>query len=189
MKKFSSTFLVLAFMALAILSGGCSGKSDRFAEDVKSLRISAANGNSQAQARLAQVYELALYGIDGNMAASLHWLRKVAEKGDPKPQYLTGMIYYRGEGVNKDESEGLYWINQAAQQGYEDAINFLNKTPHGLIKTSSSNPFNWGYYLSSAVLGDLWDSSKWIFILGILLTLGPWFPVGLGIFVYLLYQI
>jgi TPR repeat protein len=42
------------------------------------------------------------------------WLRRAAEKGDPRAQGTLGYMYAIGRGVEKDEREAQYWLQQQA---------------------------------------------------------------------------
>ncbi len=48
-------------------------------------------------------------------------LKKLAELGDERAQYLLGLSYYSGKGVDLDKIEGLFWIEQAALGGLLEA--------------------------------------------------------------------
>ena len=48
-------------------------------------------------------------------------LIKLAEQGDAKAQHRLGLIYFLGQGVPKDDAEGLKWFRKAADQGLADA--------------------------------------------------------------------
>ena len=44
-----------------------------------------------------------------------------ASDGDPIAQMLMGQLYYNGEGVEKSVELAMYWYEQAARQGYQEA--------------------------------------------------------------------
>jgi TPR repeat protein len=48
-------------------------------------------------------------------------LRQAAEGGDAAAQYRLGRMYFRGEGVPKDDAEAIRWSRKAAEQGYAAA--------------------------------------------------------------------
>ena len=50
-----------------------------------------------------------------------------AENGYAKAQFRLGMKLLRGYGVEKDMDKGINWIRQAAINGNENAINFMDK--------------------------------------------------------------
>ena len=49
-----------------------------------------------------------------------------APKGDPEAQYLLGRAFLESIGVQYDEAEGLYWLEQAAKQGHKEAYKYLH---------------------------------------------------------------
>ena len=51
----------------------------------------------------------------------MRWLRKAAEQGDAKAQFLLGDMYVSGKGVTKDEVEAVRWLRKAAEQGDAEA--------------------------------------------------------------------
>lgn len=53
--------------------------------------------------------------------------RELAERGDPRGQYILGLNYSLGLGVQKDPAESEKWIRKAAEQGYEKAIEHLKE--------------------------------------------------------------
>ena len=94
------------------------------------------------------------------------------------------MAYFKGEGVSKNEDEGLYWINQAAKNGYYQAKTFLEKTPHSAIIRESLNPLNYRYLFSLAFLADVSDVYLWwIIILGATITVFPLIAIPLTIII------
>ena len=57
----------------------------------------------------------------------MKWYRKAAEQGNTVAQYNIGICYYYGKGTSKDNGSAKFWMKKAAEQGYEDAIEFLNE--------------------------------------------------------------
>lgn len=53
-------------------------------------------------------------------------LLHAARAGNPRAQYAVGYMYYHGMGVQRDPGMARYWINKAAKQGNQSAINALN---------------------------------------------------------------
>jgi uncharacterized protein len=54
--------------------------------------------------------------------AALSWYRKAANQGHDKAQYMLGIMYENGYGVNMDDKIALTWYKKAADQGNPDAI-------------------------------------------------------------------
>lgn len=49
-----------------------------------------------------------------------HWFKLSAEQGNAKSKTFLGLLYFSGEGVQRDHAEGLRWIKLAADQGDPD---------------------------------------------------------------------
>jgi hypothetical protein len=45
----------------------------------------------------------------------------LAKQGDAKAQFDLGTIYYKGQGVEQNDSQAIYWFRKAALQGYPGA--------------------------------------------------------------------
>jgi hypothetical protein len=57
----------------------------------------------------------------GDLAGALGWCRRAAEARLAWAQYNLGLMYRKGEGVERDDAEAAYWYRLAAAQGYVDA--------------------------------------------------------------------
>jgi hypothetical protein len=53
---------------------------------------------------------------------------EAAEKGDRDAMYYLGLMYLRGDGVEKNEGTGGMWLLKAAEKGQEDAVGLLKET-------------------------------------------------------------
>lgn len=82
-------------------------------EALEMLTKTAAAGYPLAQ------YMLAMY-LDGKEkhAEAAEWMTKAAEKGEVDAMhYLGGIMYARGQGVEKDARKAVYWLRKAAEKG------------------------------------------------------------------------
>lgn len=52
------------------------------------------------------------------MEAAFDYLYKAAEAGHAKAQFTTGLMLFKGQGVEKDEAIGKYYLNKAAENGH-----------------------------------------------------------------------
>jgi uncharacterized protein len=50
-------------------------------------------------------------------AKALELCRPLAEQGEPKPQAVLGLMYMRGQGVQRDDLEAVAWFRKAAERG------------------------------------------------------------------------
>jgi TPR repeat protein len=102
------------------------GLAQDYTKAVHWYRIAAEQGSRQAQCNLADKYEHGL-GVERDLPLAAHWYRKSAEQQIAPAQYSLGILYLEGRGVATDPDQGKYWLQQAAMQGYEDAIEALNR--------------------------------------------------------------
>ncbi|MCG5513135.1 tetratricopeptide repeat protein [Ectothiorhodospira shaposhnikovii] len=49
---------------------------------------------------------------------AIHWLRLAARQEYPDAMHWLGRCYVSGQGVDKDEQEGMAWIRRAAEHGH-----------------------------------------------------------------------
>ncbi len=74
-----------------------------------------------------EAYKIGNYyfnGSDGRIKSyreAVKWYIKAAELGHADAQFKSGDHYYRGSGVEKDESEAVKWYSKAAEQGHAEA--------------------------------------------------------------------
>lgn len=70
-------------------------------------------------------------GVDafyrGDFAVAMANWRPLAEAGDPRSQFNVGLLYERGQGVERDEREAARWYLRAANQGYGLAQHHLGR--------------------------------------------------------------
>ena len=57
----------------------------------------------------------------GDYATTYRLLKPLAEKGNDKAQYNLGIMYGKGQGVPKDDTEAVKWFRKAAEQGIPKA--------------------------------------------------------------------
>ena len=94
------------------------------------LQDAAHAGHSTAMLRLA-MYELLGEGVNtdkvAGMEAGVEWVRQAASKNDSRAQRLLSKLYYQGFGVPQDMTNGNYWLEQAAQNGHEEAASLVSQ--------------------------------------------------------------
>lgn len=83
-----------------------------YTEAVRWYRKAAEQGNSIAQCELG-----AFYVKQENADMAFMWFRKSAEQGYVKGEFMLGVAYANGMGVQKNESEAVSWYTKAAEQG------------------------------------------------------------------------
>ena len=94
------------------------------------LQDAAHAGHSAAMLRLA-IYELLSEGVNtdkvAGMEAGVEWVKQAASKNDSRAQRLLSKLYYQGFGMPQDMTNGKYWLEQAAQNGHEEAANLVSQ--------------------------------------------------------------
>ncbi len=53
--------------------------------------------------------------------AAFEWFTKSANQRCASGQYHLGWMYLNGKGTKKDEGIGMYWMHEAAEQGFLEA--------------------------------------------------------------------
>jgi hypothetical protein len=82
----------------------------------------AANGHLDAETTLG----LLLFQ-NGDHAEGLKWLKKAAEKGEPRALLVYGTALYNGDGVTQDQMLGYAYVSRAADQGLVPARETLGE--------------------------------------------------------------
>ena len=62
------------------------------------------------------------YGQPENPAEAAEWDRRAAELGDPVGQFNYGLDLLRGHGIARDPIRGRQWVDRAAAQGLDSAL-------------------------------------------------------------------
>ena len=75
----------------------------------------------------------------------MKWYRKAAEQGEVHSQLILGKCYSNGQGVAKDEAEGVNWYRKAAEQDNAAAQYFLG----------------WCYFYGKGVVKNEVEGYKW----------------------------
>mgnify|MGYP000958405352 FL=1 len=68
-------------------------------------------------------------GVERDRDRTVELLGEAAEAGEPESLYLLGYMYWTGNYVGKDKEEGRYYLERAAAQGQEQAIEVLATAP------------------------------------------------------------
>ena len=122
-------------VALGDLFGLFSVEPDPDPNEYPQLRVSAEQGDPNAQYRLA-LYE---YRIRKDAGAMVEWLRKAAAQNHAKAQVALGRCYKGGTGVSEDAAEAVAWYRRAAEQGYVEGQYELAR----MYRDGDGVPQNW----------------------------------------------
>jgi TPR repeat protein len=74
-----------------------------------------------AQFNLAVIMLVQGLGTAPRPKEGIVWLRKAAEGGLPRAQYVLGGFFERGEHVAKSMLQATAWYREAAERGWRDA--------------------------------------------------------------------
>jgi localization factor PodJL len=89
-----------------------------------SLRLAAAQGDSEAQIEIADRYA-AGNGVERDLGKAAEWYQRAACAGNARAQYRLASLYERGRGVEKDLGRARVWYQRAAEQGNVKAMHNL----------------------------------------------------------------
>ncbi len=91
--------------------------------ELRALKKRAEKGDSEAQWEIGQYYSDGLLDkrgvrlVEKDLEIAVHWLRLSAEQGNDAAQNHLGVCLSNGEGVEKNETEALYWLKKALKNG------------------------------------------------------------------------
>jgi TPR repeat protein len=105
MTDYGRGWLLAGLLALTLALGGCA------------TRDSADAGDNMAAAEAAWQAE--------DYPRALVLLRQEAVRGNATAQYALGYMYYWGQGVEPDLEQALVWIQRAAENGSDEAVEAL----------------------------------------------------------------
>lgn len=88
------------------------------------------DGNVDALLDLGLCY-LKGEGVPQNYQHGAFLMERSAKQGNMMAQYNMGVLYQTGRGVETDMEEALRWYHLSAAQGYEQAVEFLNRYKQG----------------------------------------------------------
>jgi TPR repeat protein len=82
-------------------------------------------GDPDAQHDLAAFYAIDDFAGLKNEAEAVKWYTLAAERGHGLSQYDLGFMLLLGEGTKKDVEKGIWWMEQAVENGWEYAARVL----------------------------------------------------------------
>ena len=88
--------------------------------------------------------------IEPNDALAAEWARKAAEQGQPGGQFLLGLLYWTGRGVEMDDAGFAFWAERAAEwePGHGPAHTMIGAAHHhgwGVPRNERTASEKWGY--------------------------------------------
>lgn len=92
---------------------------------------------------------------NGDYATAYGELRSYAEGGHPFAAYLLGRMYLAGQGVARNQTEGIKWLRRAAEEGEPDAVlQLAARYENGVgVPQSDEEAFKWYQKAANRGLG------------------------------------
>ncbi len=118
------------------------------------LKALAGSGHVQAQAYLAELFDLGEAGLDRNPVEARRLVTLAAEAGDPQAMHNLGVYYFRGEGGAQDLASAAQWFRKAAAAGVVESqynLGLIYQSGSG-VKTDLVQARYW--YAKAAKQGD-----------------------------------
>ena len=109
---------------------------------------------------LSQIMLGSLYSEKGDYQKEFFWHNKLAEAGSVVHQYLVGMHYLEGTGVEPNNTQGFYWLSKAAKQGNvyaQTALGICYSKGYGVNKNNQQAVY---WYTEAAKRGNAGAQSQ-----------------------------
>ncbi len=113
----------LAWVAAFGISS-CVPASSIKVDEAHDLRMSAQQGDANAQVLIGEKYEFGA-GVPANVMMAIQWYGLAARQGHPDAQLYLGLQYERGEALRRNSAEAVTWLFKAAEQGQQEAQRLL----------------------------------------------------------------
>ena len=113
--SFNRRYISVAFIALAAI--GLSG-CETGEETVARLVMQAEKGDVDAMLKIAEIYCGGINIEQDDQVCSI-WMRRAAEGGHKRAQFMMGGMYEHGLGVRADPVQAFRWYTHSFEQGYQ----------------------------------------------------------------------
>jgi len=130
-----------------------NGNAENDAEAAKWFERAAAQGEAEAQFRLATLYA-AGHGVPTDLAKAVHWYQTAAELGNRRAMSNLAVAYAQGSGTAKDLEGAVRWFSRAAELGLTDAQFDLAVLYERGLGVPQSLPDAYRWYVIAARQGD-----------------------------------
>ena len=125
------------------------------ATGVETLTQAANLGQTQAQLKLAGLYQTGASGVERDASQSRLWARRAAEGGDARGMHAYGMYLFDGVGGERNRPVALTWLVRAADTGLIDsqynAARIYENGDEG-VAPNATEAYKW--YLIASRAGD-----------------------------------
>lgn len=89
-------------------------------------------GNEEMMEQLAMIYLNGDDEVESDPEKSVYWFTKLAELDNPEAQFNMGLFCAEGYGIERSLKNAVYWLEQAAENGCEDALALIEKLKKGI---------------------------------------------------------
>lgn len=113
--SFNRRWLSVAFAVMAVI--GLSG-CETGEETVAKLAAQAEKGDVDAMLKIAEIYCGGINIEQDDQVCSI-WMRRAAEGGHKRAQFMMGGMYEQGLGVRTDPVQAYRWYMHSFEQGYQ----------------------------------------------------------------------
>lgn len=120
-KRASELGHVRAKIQYAYALGNGRGVEKSGLKAIDALKELAQDGNAEAMSTLGRVYKFGWWDQPVNAKDGIAWFEKAAAAGDNMARLNLGYSYMLGDGVEKNEKEGVRWFKLGAENDYPAA--------------------------------------------------------------------
>jgi len=92
----------------------------RTREDFEALKRKAMGGDPSSQCAVADICADNSREEFFDVAEAAYWYEKAAEQGLTRAQWLVGLCYFQGAGIEQDAEKAETWLLKSAQSGDAD---------------------------------------------------------------------
>ena len=158
-----------------------TGEGRYLSEGVNLLKLSAEQGNSDAQCKLGNSYLNGFYGLPQDFEKGLELLFLSADQGTPEAEFVIALCYHTGQAVAQDYNEAIVWykrvenhhaqlmstaqvnigICHACMKNYEEAVRWYRKAAESGLPYAQFL-LGMSFLNGEGVIKDKKEAEKWI---------------------------
>lgn len=110
------------------------------------LRQAAEHAQVDAALALGKIYARGKYSLEPDMHEAARWYRRAAQEGNAQAQYVYALMCLTGSGVERNDKQGMSWLQLAAGRDYLPAVEKLAEC----YRKGQGTP-------ADAMLADVWE--------------------------------
>src|SRR5262249_759271 len=109
-------------------------------EALQALQHAAESGSAEGAHRLALVFAQGLAGMPRNDARAFELFAKAAALGNKRAQVNLGILYFRGQGTQRDLVQARAWLEKAAAGNDPYALYALGRATDDTLGPAVADP-------------------------------------------------